>query len=435
MTPTTGSFNPDGVALRLITALLTMSSLAGCDPAQPVAPDPPPSPIMLTIVNGSETQEAVTGDLLPTTLAVRLTRDGAPVVGEPVTWSSESGRIAWQTSWTDVTGVARARWQLGVEPGEWRAVASLTNQPDLRAEFRARAWERVIPTLVGSTQSQGVVVTGSVSLLIHVRSALTGAAVAGVPVTWSSAAALAPSISMTNASGIAETRLTTGTKAGGYAARATVRGAPGVSLSYEVTAHPGPAALVRFSNAPQSLAVNWRDPTPVYVEVTDLHGNRAGGARLSWSSIGDALHLTGPESLGPTETTARGAVVPTGVLGPVELQVGVLGGAAPATHLVVVGPPEYRVVLDPSAGGFRSLQNGSFPAVDTIPVGALVTWRLQPFDYEIHGVAIAPMTGVTGGGEFPYGNPSVVTARFDVVGVYEYWVPETYWEGTIVVVP
>ena len=66
-----------------------------------------------------------------------------------------------------------------------------------------------------------------------------------------------------------------------------------------------------------------------------------------------------------------------------------------------------------------SRENGSSPAVDTIPAGRTIVWTLE-FDYDLHGVAPVGDPTFQGGGDFPYANPSTISVTFSAPGTYHY---------------
>lgn len=107
--------------------------------------------------------EVVSGDqqsgparyLLADSVEVRvLTAGGEPVTGVTVQWVAENrhAELTPRTSVTDAAGVARAAWRLGVDEGEQRAVASVSNLP--AARFTAAALSGDVREAGGSAAVQ-----------------------------------------------------------------------------------------------------------------------------------------------------------------------------------------------------------------------------------------------------------------------------------------
>jgi hypothetical protein len=72
---------------------------------------------------------------LPDSLSVRVTNaGGVPQRGVSVTWAVENRQamVTPATSVTDADGIARTAWQLGVDEGEQRALATVSNLPAAR---------------------------------------------------------------------------------------------------------------------------------------------------------------------------------------------------------------------------------------------------------------------------------------------------------------
>lgn len=133
-------------------------------------------------------------------------------------------------------------------------------------------------------------------------------------------------------------------------------------------------------------------------------------------------------SFAPAATDA-----PISSAGAAVVRAALSGGVSSVDFRLTAGPPAYLVQLHTNSGAFVSRQNGSRPAVDTIPAGATVVWTLDPFDYDLHGVMSVGTPSFPGGGDFPYANPSTVRALFTTPGIYKYEDPYSGAAGIIVV--
>ena len=174
----------------------------------------------LSIVSGSG-QTAPTGSTLSAPLVVLVAdQNGAPVVGETVTWTvvSGGGIITPPQSTTGNDGHATATLRLGTTAGTNRVEASLGNiQP---VEFVATATAAGLPNALliisGNNQigSPGAPLPDSLRVLLVDQ---FGNGVSGVAITWSPATGsgtVSPTTSTTDANGFAATRWTLGNTRG-----------------------------------------------------------------------------------------------------------------------------------------------------------------------------------------------------------------------------
>lgn len=419
---------------RILAPMLALSALA-CSSYEPVIPDPPqPGPLTLTIVPGGDNQSAVAGERLARPLEVEVRRDGIPQADIPVKWSAENGTLTASSSFTNRQGIASARWTLGSGEGLATARAALYESPGTTVEFRAERWPVVgVYLVMGAGQVEGEVgAQAPFPYVLSVRK-VTGAPAVGIPVEWSTATGMLSGQSMvTDESGLARTSWILGQTAGAQYLTATIRGHRGL-LTFVANARPAPAATIEVLRSPTAWPANFRAiAETVRVRVSDRFGNLVPGIDLLWSIIdGPAVLL--PTSITPTNSVgvATGAVRPTGTAGAGTVLVRVAETAAAATIPFAFTEPIYGVRHD--GAEFISFVNGSRPAVDTIPVGATMTWIQTPFDYELHAVESVGSLLFAGGGDFPYANPSQVKATFTSPGTYQYRDPWTRATGTIVV--
>ncbi len=129
---------------------------------------------------------AEVGQELPLPVAVRVTQDGRPMSGVPVTWQSTGGAITpWSVTGTD--GVASARWTLGTVPGAYAASARVVGDPFGPIQFLATARTGPlarVDVVSGNGQFVPPFEAGFQPMTLVARDRF-GNVVSGVPVKWS----------------------------------------------------------------------------------------------------------------------------------------------------------------------------------------------------------------------------------------------------------
>jgi hypothetical protein len=85
-----------------------------------------PGPDAIT-VQGGDGQDGTVGEMLAEPLTVRVTSDGQPIAGQGVVFEAAEGdgTFAPDTTVTNGSGIATARWTLGSTPGGHAATAKL----------------------------------------------------------------------------------------------------------------------------------------------------------------------------------------------------------------------------------------------------------------------------------------------------------------------
>jgi len=283
--------------------------------------------------------------------------------------------------------------------------------------------ETLSATLTASGNGQAGAITTTLPLPLRVVVHSASTQMPGVHVDWhASSGTLAPQSGVTDAEGIATATWTLDTVAGAQTATATV---PGLrdTVTFAATAlASGPAVSIRKiigSGNNQIVGANAASfPFPLRAVTVDRYGNRVPG-QVTWTIESGPVTFIEPPN-GPTNadgfSTAR--LRPVGTEGGALVRASLAGGAAAVDFTLTVGPPQYVVLLRSSI--FVSVQNGTRnPAVDTIPAGQTVVWKLD-FDYEQHRVVSVGTPSFPSPGDFPYALNPEVSATFTVPGTYHY---------------
>ena len=177
---------------------------------------------------------------------------------------------------------------------------------------------------LGSGNNQTLAVTAAAGSPLAVTLVdSNGAPVSGIPVAWSisfGGGTVAPTSSMTDASGIATTTYTAGTTSGPKSIHATVGGASGSPVSFSLAVTPGPAVRVVKAEGDGQTSSIGTFPAPFRVSIVDSYGNGVPGMTVAWavtsgsgnvsptSSVSDVGGLASTQftgsGLGPATLTA-----------------------------------------------------------------------------------------------------------------------------------
>lgn len=305
--------------------------------------------------------------------------------GWPLTVGSRSGHVA-VVPWSGLTpGVPIHRFMLGASIGA--ALVTLgcgASEPPTEPTPpppppRPRVW-----AVGGNDQTGSITTTLPLPLRVVVDSA--GTKLAGVTVVWHAAyGSIEPHSDATNAAGIATATWTFDTVAGDLTATAAVADLRD-SVTFSARAVGGPAVSLRkIGEDSQTLGVNADFSRAIAVRTTDRYGNSAPG-QVRWTvEHGPLTLIEGPfAAFDGGDGYSEAYVRPTGTEGDALARASLVGTAAAVDFSFTVKPPQYVVVLH--LGSFVSVQNRSTnPAVDTIPVGQTVVWRID-FDWDPHHV-------------------------------------------------
>ena len=245
--------------------------------------------------------------------SVRVTdRTGLPLAGIPVTFSviAGGGEVIGSSPRTGTDGRAAVeRWRLGPGIGDNVVVAAIEGLPPIRFVATGRAGPPArIEIIAGDAQTAVAGAPLPTRLAVRVTDRNGNAVQSGTGVMFAvteGAGTAAPATASTDATGRAETVLTTGGTAGRNAVRASVQGVT-QTVQFTATGTAGPAASLRLvSGNAQTGVAGEVLAQPIIVEVIDANGNPVGvGTIVRFEALG-----TSPGAFGPlvatTDATGR----------------------------------------------------------------------------------------------------------------------------------
>ena len=260
-----------------------------------------PAMTRLEVTAGSG-QTGVVGTMLaePLVATVRLA-DGRPLRGATVTWNvgALNGSLTPPVSTTDAEGRATARWTLGTVAGATSLTASIAGAAPVRFLSTAVAGSAARIAAAGNTPPSVAAGTQLPQpLAAHVVDG-HGNPVAGQTVAWRvdlGGGTVGAASSTTDASGIARTSWTVGTRAGDpQRVSATLGALPAATFSTSVT--PGPAALIT-KTAGDGGTAGITSTRTIQAAVTDVHGNPVPLHTVNWR-----VESGGGTVIAPSSTT------------------------------------------------------------------------------------------------------------------------------------
>jgi plastocyanin len=416
---------PDRV--RLAVATLWLAACA--DPSAPAG-------LRVTAVDPTNGQIGVVGAALALPLSVRVESDGVPRAGVTVDWAASAGAILPARTVSDAGGLASATWTLGAEVGTMTATTTVAGAAGSPVIFNATARAPVVRlNPVSPTNGQTGVVGTELAQPLWVQVRSEGVPLAGALVRWHArAGTVSPAASTTDPDGIAVARWTLGTTAGTDTVDVTMDGAPSAVTHFTARILPGPvAAIAVVGDVARSFPANHASGQALAALVEDQYGNAIPGQTVTWTVPEGPIGLVSIDGTTDADGLSTALIDPTGVEGDAVVRAALAGTSLSADFAITITQPTFDVYLNANGAlSFVSAQNGSSPAVDTIPAGRAITWILN-FDYDPHGIESVGEPRFVGG-TFPYAIPSLVTATFATPGTYHYtdpYVPGS--TGTIVV--
>lgn len=219
------------------------------------------------------------------------------------------------------------------------------------------------------------------ALRVEVR--VDGTPKAGVQVTWGASQGVLTAITtMTDAQGIATAWWELGPLAGPQEAWAAIREVIR-PVYFRVEAVPGPPAeVIKVSGDRQVINLLHRTSLQdLVVQVVDRFTNTIPDATVVWSVLDGPAAIAGPP--GADGRYHRVTVAGTGQEGVARIQASAGGITTAAPFTVEFGNGPWVVAVSNLRTyhliGFLSMQNGTSPAVDTIPSGATIRFRNEDY--------------------------------------------------------
>ncbi|MEP6590833.1 MAG: plastocyanin/azurin family copper-binding protein [Gemmatimonadota bacterium] len=242
--------------LGYLTLVVSASCGGGTTAPPPPPPPPPPAPLVLAQASPSgDGQTVIGGQAITSPLRAQVTRNGAPVSGQAVSWSATSGTITGNGP-SNSEGVATAAWVLGPTAGTQTATAAAGTG---MVQFTATATMAVPgvlaisaanPTGNGQSGSTGSRLPNELRVLVT----RGGVPAGGELVIWQANDAnafLEPPMSTSASNGIATSAWTLGSAAGAQSATAFAGSLTGPAAQFIATATalpPGSATIKLYTS-------------------------------------------------------------------------------------------------------------------------------------------------------------------------------------------
>ena len=431
---------PRSVAHRALVGLLLAGVLAGCSQTGTTSDPPPagePPPASGAIIVSGDNQVGLSGKVLLEPLVIQVLEDGRPAVGVTVTWTASDGWVMSTAGITDSAGKVAASWRLGELAG--RATLTATTLGGTPSTVTFGAISVGSPSAVLDRETLGQVGTVGTPLLKPLRVTVRygSTPLPGVQVRWhTEQGTILPVTSTTGADGVATGSWVLGPEVGTATGWAEVE-RRSLPLVFQAYAEPGPPANITFMVGEYETYApsNWPYFDWMQGRLTDRYGNDLTNVPLTWSvAVGQATFISSDGTTG-SGGWFRAFVAPAGVEGPIEVRVGPTGTNVTATyHLTATAPQlNIRLNLRGSVPVFVSGQNGSSPAVDTIPAGSLMTWIMDGYDYFDHRIVPSNGSAMPDPGAFPPYEDQVQATFTVPPGTYTYEDLFSGAHGTVVV--
>lgn len=229
--------------LVLSWSMLLLAGCGGDGGTNPPPPPPPPPPAPFLVEKSAPSGDAQTivgGQALPVPLRVKVSRSGAAVANQAVSWTASGGSI-FGNGPTNSEGIATANWTVGTIPGQQSANATVgTASAQFTATVVSATPGPLGITFLGATgDGQTGNVGSQLTNELRVLVTRSGAPSAGELVLWQTGgdnSFMEPPMSSTDGSGIATTFWVLGTTPGQQTASAFAGTLAGPSVGFTATA-------------------------------------------------------------------------------------------------------------------------------------------------------------------------------------------------------
>ena len=267
------------------------ASVENVDSSLAVLAEADPVPGNTRVVSLVERVSGQAGDLLPDTVAIRVTDSAGRVLADvPVRWTAvDGGSVESLSARTDSLGVASARWTLSKKTGMQRLRAqvgggSALGVPPVTIDASALAGAAsAIVVVSGDGQRAAAGAQLPRAIVIRVVDA-NGASVVGAALSLApSGGNLSDSTLVTDSIGTARTRWTMGHSAGDYTLAVHLEG---VKKLLKIAAHATPAAPANLAFDDMPGEKRSKESVKVkrlFALVTDVYGNPVPEARVNFS--------------------------------------------------------------------------------------------------------------------------------------------------------
>jgi len=267
------------------------ASVENVDSSLAVLAEADPVPGNTRVVSLVERVSGQAGDLLPDTVAIRVTDSAGRVLADvPVRWTAvDGGSVESLSARTDSLGVASARWTLSKKTGMQRLRAqvgggSALGVPPVTIDASALAGAAsAIAVVSGDGQRAAAGAQLPRAIVIRVVDA-NGASVVGAALSLApSGGNLSDSTLVTDSIGTARTRWTMGHSAGDYTLAVHLEG---VKKLLKIAAHATPAAPANLAFDDMPGEKRSKESVKVkrlFALVTDVYGNPVPEARVNFS--------------------------------------------------------------------------------------------------------------------------------------------------------
>jgi hypothetical protein len=249
-------------------------------------PPPPPPTVQLAISSGNN-QTGDVNTLLPKKLIVRVTSNGNPVGGAPITFTVKTGggTLSNVDPQTGAAGYATAEWTLGALVGTQTVEASTPGATAVTFTATANGQAPTIQLSIVSGNNQTAYINTQLPQRLVVRVTSNGNPLAGAAVSFTvktGGGSLANVNAQTDGSGQAGADWTLGSLVGAQTVEVSTAGAPAVTFTANASNPPTSSLVVQIVGGNnQTGGVNTLLPQRLAIRVMN-NGVPVAGAAVSF---------------------------------------------------------------------------------------------------------------------------------------------------------